>query len=130
LTAAAVKALAKTPALAGAPWIFQSGDSSRLDETEVRPGLAFPPGTTYDEALDLLYRAVSESGTLPEGTKLVPPLAAGKVLQPPTAGVGLVVDLRAPWGYHSPSGRTRALSDRWHGDPTHMLIRTLQRQCP
>ena len=95
----------QTPALAGAPWLTGGYPPTRIGEAAARPSLVFPPGTTYPEALQSFYAAVSRDGALPAGTKLGAPLPLGKVVRRPGGSFrGLAIDLRAPFGYLVPSG--------------------------
>lgn len=105
-TPAARQQIADTPALAFGPWFHQPEGSPHLTDTPERPSLAFPPGTTYHQALSELLGSVKTTGTIPTGTTLADPLPAGKViLQPAEPHDGLRLDLRAPFGYALPSGR-------------------------
>jgi cytochrome c biogenesis protein CcmG/thiol:disulfide interchange protein DsbE len=93
-----------TPALAGAPWLYQPAGRQRWWSVPRRPSLVFPPGTTYAEALDALVENAVLIGGLPPGTRLAPPLPDGAVLlRPRDATRGIAIDLRAPAGY-SPAG--------------------------
>lgn len=100
----AVAALGNNSALAAAPWLFQPKGSPIYAAEAVRPSLAFPVGTTYAQALEALYASVATTGGIPAGAKLGKPLPAGQVLVPGTKTSGVVLDLRAPWGYEETSG--------------------------
>jgi hypothetical protein len=99
------------PALADSPWPSGPGGgayATRIDQVPPRPSLAFPPGTTYAEAVQAFYDAVSRRGELPPGARLAAPLPAGKVAAlPADASMGVAIDLRAPFGYAVPSGVIR-----------------------
>jgi PASTA domain-containing protein len=102
----AARTFAATPALAGAAWLSgPPGAPQRIDEVPPRPSLVFPPGTSYPQALQSFYDAVSRRGELPAGARLGPPLPDGKVVSFPATPTGRVaIDLRAPFGYWVPSG--------------------------
>ena len=100
------RAIANSPAVADAPWLFLPDQRSRRYQDEPsRQGLAFPPGISHDDALTQLYVTLATTGGLPDGASLVPPLPAGKVVKlPATPAEGVVIDLRAPWGYNIRTG--------------------------
>jgi hypothetical protein len=87
-----------------APWLYShrtptsSGPFSIASARE-RPSLEFSPGVRRPEALRRLYVAAVLHGRLPAGARLAPPLPAGIVYRPATAGEGVRIDLRAPFGY-------------------------------
>jgi hypothetical protein len=89
------------------PWLFQPTGAPRVDEEPAQPSLAFPAGTTHEEALRSLFASVVGEGALPAGTRLGPPLP-GRVAVALDPRRGVRIDLRAPWGYAVPSGRIRA----------------------
>lgn len=68
-----------------------------------QPALQFPKGTTYSQAINQLYAAAGR-GTLPAGTKIVAPLPDDKVVVPGDAEAGLILSLRAPYGFDVPTG--------------------------
>ena len=100
----AASRFAATPALEGAPWL-SGGAQQTIREVPPRPSLVFPTETSYAEALQLFYDAVSRDGRLPSGAHLGAPLPAGKVVSLPAGPADrLRLDLRAPFGYLVPSG--------------------------
>lgn len=90
----------RTPAIRGAPWIYQPTGSPVITRVARRPSLRFPPGTSYTDALFDLYVAATLHGTLPAAGRLGPPLPVGVVLlDPHDPAVGISIDLTAPFGY-------------------------------
>jgi hypothetical protein len=119
VSSTALGVIAATPALANAPWIFQPGGSPTYSSEKPRPSLVFPPNFTYPEALRALYNAVVQTGKLPDGAALGPPLPDGKVVSyPADPKGGLSLDLRAPWGYSVPGGAIAAPSLAFPADWT------------
>ncbi len=102
-----------SPLLSQLPWLFQPSGAPRVDEVPAQPSLAFPAGTTHEEALRSLFASVVGEGALPAGTRLGPPLPgrAAVALDPQR---GVRIDLRAPWGYAVPTGRIQGPG--LHGD--------------
>lgn len=97
-------AIAREPALAGAPWIAQP-EPQRVHQVPSRPSLIFPPDVSYADALRALYLSAGTQGRLPGGTTLGDPLPAGVVLlRPEDPAEGIAIDLRAPFGYDPGSG--------------------------
>src|SRR5437899_1382756 len=93
----AAERLARNPALADAPWLQGPGGVAYIQQAAPRPSLVFPPGVSYPEALQRFYDAVSRHGALPAGTRLGPPLPAGKIVAlPADSRHGVAIDLRAP----------------------------------
>ena len=104
LQSGAAEKIARTEALADAPWLFQPEGARFYDKEPPRPSLSFPRGTNYADALDALYRSVARDGSLPPGTSLREPLQDGRILQDRSAEAGgISIDLRAPWGYEPDS---------------------------
>jgi VCBS repeat protein/FG-GAP repeat protein len=101
----AAERLARSPALADAPWLQGAGGVAYIQEVAPRPSLVFPPGVSYPEALQRFYDAVSRHGTLPAGSRLGPPLPVGKIVAfPADSAHGVAIDLRAPFGYDNDTG--------------------------
>lgn len=100
----------ESPTLANAPWLYQSDGASHIDQVTRRSSIRFPPGTTYAQALQRLMRSVLETGTLPKGVIVEPPLAEHVVWQRGTKVTGPRLDLTAPWGFALPSGLIRTPS--------------------
>lgn len=99
-SSAVLAAIAREPALAEAPWIFQRDGSPRIDSVPERPSLVFPPGVSYAHALRELFLEAGTRGQLPADATLGPPLPTGVVLlRPDDPGQGIAIDLRAPWAY-------------------------------
>jgi hypothetical protein len=98
--------LAREPALARAPWLASRGGRlARIGEVGPRPSLVFAAGVDRQEALQLLYEAVSERGRLPVGARLGPPLPEGRIVAyPADEAHGIRIDLRAPFGYDPSNG--------------------------
>lgn len=112
------------PQLADAPWLHQPAGSPDFSSVATRPSLAFPPGTSYQEALRQLYIATVGSGQLPQGAELGPPLPDGKVLAlPATARGGVIIDLRAPWGYDIESNNVLSPATTYPGSLTPEEVR-------
>lgn len=106
----ALRAIEHSELLSRAPWLRQPAGAPLLDEAPRLPALLFPPGTEYQEALQALFSAVVEKGSLPPGTELAEPLPRGVVWAPGEAGEPAALDLRAPWGFTLPEGRIRTPS--------------------
>lgn len=103
--AEALAALAREPALAGAPWIDHLALAT-IGSVAERPSLAFPPGVSYADALRALYLSAGLRGKLPAEARVAPPLPAGVVLlRPRDPAQGIAIDLRAPWAYHPATGQ-------------------------
>lgn len=99
---AAEPALAESPVLSRAPWLFQRSGSPLIQETRRLPSLRFRPGTTHQSALRQLVRSVGTTGSLPPGTRLAPSLPLGVVWAPGRRGPRL--DLTAPFAFNLPTG--------------------------
>lgn len=106
----AFRELARSEILARAPWLRQPAGAPRIQEVPALPSLTFPPGTTYQEALEALFVSVVERGRLPAGAGLGKPLPLGVVWSPGTGGEPAALDLRAPWAFTLPGGRIRTPS--------------------
>ncbi len=124
LSAVAANNIANVPALVGAPWLFPGDSSPRITAAAARPSLAFPAGTTYGDALQQLYMSVAQTGSLPPAAKLGPPLREGKVLIRATATTGVIIDLRAPWGFDPDTGAIATPTFSLPGDWTPQRVET------
>lgn len=93
-------------ALAGAPWIV-GAHGEPVTTRPARPGLVFPKGTSFADALTALYDSVYTHGGLPVGTRLTPQPSPRTVVTFVDASTGeRVVSLLAPWGFDE-KGLTR-----------------------
>lgn len=90
----------------------------RFDELPARPGLLFPAGVRYRDAVEAYYLAREAVRELPNGVELVTPLPAGKVLELREDG-RLVLDPAAPLGYDTQTGDVLTPSFSLPGDLTH-----------
>jgi len=124
LSAVAANNIANVPALVGAPWLFPGDSSPRITAVAARPSLAFPAGTTYGDALQQLHMSVAQTGSLPPAAKLGPPLEEGKVLIRATATTGVIIDLRAPWGFDPDTGAIATPTFSLPGDWTPQRVET------
>jgi hypothetical protein len=111
------------PHLRRAPWLYtyldgDRGGPYRIQEARERPSLIFPSGVTRAEAIRSLYLAAVLRGRLPAEATLAPPLARGVVFQPPTAGRGVRIDLRAPFGYDPTRGSIFGMGFSFRADLT------------
>lgn len=96
VTAALERTAWRSPAVfSEPPWTIESA--------EAEPGLQFPEGTTYVEAIQAIYLAAGQ-GRLPEKAAVVESLRPGKVVRPAGRGSGLVVSLTFPYGYDVHTG--------------------------
>jgi hypothetical protein len=94
-----------------APWASQPKGAPRIADVDPQPSLRFPPGVTYGEALEALFRSARESGTTPKGVEVLDPLPAEVVyVAPDAADDGLRLSLTAPWGWVPETGAIRAPS--------------------
>lgn len=81
-----------------------------MDGLEPQPSLIFPKGTTYQDAVNLLYEGEMR-GEIPEGAILADPLPSHIVASGETQDRGLALSLTAPFGYDVKS--TRVLPVMW-----------------
>lgn len=95
-------ALEQDELLHDAPWLSQPHGSPPLDGVEALPSLAFPAGTTYQEAITALYVAVKRSGSVPAGATLGPPLPKDIVVA--RNADRTILSLTAPFGYDIGTG--------------------------
>lgn len=95
------------------------------------PAIEFPPGTTYQAAVNRLLRSVVETGAIPRSARIVGRLPAGIVWQIGGKRHGPRLDLTAPWGYTLPGGivRTPTLRIDPSGCPA-IRRRETQNRCP
>ncbi len=100
--------LSADPLLRRAPWLFQRGASPSYRAAPELPSLVYPRGTTYSAAVTQLIGAVGETGALPRGARLGPPLPDGVVFSTQTATREPALDLRAPMGFDPDSGAVAA----------------------
>lgn len=108
-----------TPAAAGevsldvqkAPWVDQPNGAPRISDVDPQPSLRFPPGVSYAQALDALFRSAREQGTTPPGVEVLDALPVEVVyVAPGAAGEGIRLSLTAPWGWAPDGGAIRAPS--------------------
>jgi hypothetical protein len=93
-----------------APWLYthrteRRGGPFDIRNVRERPSLVFPAGVSRAEALRRLYVEAVLNGRLPAEATIAPPLPSGIVYRPAaSAGAGVRIDLRAPFGYDARRG--------------------------
>jgi len=107
---AAAPAAAAPPSvdLSQSPWARQPDGSPSVHGVPAEASLAFPPGTTYAQALSALAVSARQNGGAPAGATLQTPLPAEVVyVAPDTPEAGIRLSLTAPWGWDLATGAIR-----------------------